>query len=69
MRYIDRFCQVLGGISIFTVGLSMTYVCVVVGFYGELIAPPATAFIGLFGIMVAMLIYAACHLLKGDLFK
>jgi hypothetical protein len=68
MIYIDRFCLLLGVVSLLTVALSLMYVLCVIIFSGVVPMPPITAFIGLLGILSAMLSYAAAHLLKGDLF-
>lgn len=69
MWIIDKFCTVLGGLSVACVGLSFMWVLWQMIFTGEFVMPPSTIFMGLFGTLAAMFIYAGCHLIKGDLFN
>lgn len=68
MKYIDLFCKILGGVSAIIVALSMMYVCFMAAL-GQLIAPPSSAFAGLFGIMSAGFVALGSHIIKGDFFN
>lgn len=67
MKIVDRLCILLGCASAILIAAGLLYVCAKIGFTGEMIGPPNFMFIGLFGVMAAMLIYGATHLIKGDL--
>ena len=69
MKIITIFCQVIAGVSAALIALSMMWVCLYIGFSGKAIGPPATLFIGMFGLYVAGSLWLAGSLLiRGKIF-
>jgi hypothetical protein len=66
MKSLDKFCVMLGGISVGAMGIGFLIVCIQMIFTHNL-PDPTLLFIPLFGIIAAMMIYAGGHLINGDL--
>lgn len=63
MEIIETICKIIGGCSILLIAVSFMWVCARAAVTGDVGAPPATMFIGLFGCFAAGGIWAGASLL------